>query len=340
MKVLILGGTGVISRAITVELLSGGHEVVLYNRGGNKTLPFLKDVEQIKGDRTERDAFRAEMVKRKFDAVIDMICFNKADAVSTLDAFKDNVEQIVITSSVAAYKRPYKKVPTLEDSEEFWDDPVFAYAYNKAEMEKFLWPAAEKAGIDLTVIRPSLTYGPGAANVGVLRQNYGILDRIRKGKPLVMFGDGSTPWTWTFAPDLAKAYVGVLLNAKTYGKVYHACSEELHRWEDLYLTFGKIVGKEPKIIHLPADLLYRAAPNLCNHLFFEKTFPGLFANDKARADITGFKCSISLEEGLTDLARYFEKEAAAVDPKKDALEDRLVDLHEQLSRQMTDLYMG
>ena len=266
MNVLILGGTGVISRAIVQRLLDSDHEVTLFNRG-NKTLIFQKDVQQITGDRLDRGSFRNRFRKETFDAVIDMICFNADDAKSTIETFRDNTGQMVICSSVAAYKRPYNSVPTTEADEELYDNPEFGYSFHKAEVERYLKTVIDDEKLPVTIIRPSLTYGIGAANIGVLRQNYGIVHRIRNDKSLIMFGDGSTSWSWTFAPDLAKAFVGVLGNEKTYGQAYNATSEERRIWEDLYLEFGNLIGKEPHIVHLPSELLYRAAPNLCNHLY-------------------------------------------------------------------------
>ena len=98
----------------------------------------------------------------------------------------------------------------MESAEELFDDPAFTYAFDKAEVERYLNQVITERQLPVTMIRPSLTFGPGAANMGVLRQNYGIIDRIRRGKPLVMFGDGSTVFSFTFTPDLAKAFVGVL----------------------------------------------------------------------------------------------------------------------------------
>jgi nucleoside-diphosphate-sugar epimerase len=337
MKVLVLGGTGVISRAIVDRLLAERHQVTVYNRG-TRTIPFAGDVTHIRGDRLQRQQFESDMRQRTFDAVIDMICFNEADARSSVAAFRNNAGHLVICSSIAAYKRPYKTVPTVEAAEEFWDNPVFGYAYHKAEMEKFLRPVIQADRLPITIVRPSLTYGPGASNIGVLRQNYGVMDRIQKGKPLVMFGDGTTSWSWTFAPDLAKGFVGILGNSQTYGESYHICSEELRIWEDLYLEFGKIVGRAPRIVHIPAELLYQAAPNLCAHLYFEKTYTGLFDNAKIRQVIPGYRAQISLNEGLRTIAEWFEKEANTVDPEKDALEDKLVELHRSWTDQITNLY--
>ncbi len=339
MNVLVLGGTGVISRAIVNLLLEKKHAVTLFNRG-NRTLPFNGEVRQITGDRAARADFESRMQRESFDAVIDMICFNEADARSTVAAFKDAAGQIVICSSVAAYKRPYSTVPTVESAESLYDDPSFVYAWDKAQVERYLHSVIAAQQLPITIIRPSLTYGEGAANVGVLRQNYGIIERIRKGKPLVMFGDGSTPWSFTFAPDLAKAFVGVLGNPQTYGQAYHACSEERCRWEDLYLAFGKVLGIEPAIVHIPSELLVEADGALFSHLCLEKTFPGLFDNAKIRSVIPDFRCDISLLDGIRMMVAWFEKEANRVDPVKDVFEDRLVELFAGWKKQMQAVAAG
>ncbi|MGI9537838.1 MAG: NAD-dependent epimerase/dehydratase family protein [Desulfocapsaceae bacterium] len=333
MKVLVLGGTGVISREIVKLLIETGHEVTLYNRG-SRVLSLTGEVRQIIGDRSDRKEFESSMRREKFDAVIDMVCFNEADARSTVSAFRDSGAHIVICSSVAAYKRPYKSVPTVESEESLFDDPVFSYAFEKAEVERYLNGEFYKHRLPVTMIRPSLTFGPGAANMGVLRQNYGIIDRIRRGRPLVMFGDGSTPFSFTFTPDLAKAFVGVLGNPNTYGEAYHACSEERCRWEDLYLEFSRVLDLEVDIVHIPSSLLVAADPDLFSHLLFEKTFPGLFDNTKIRSVLPDFHCDISLHEGVQMMVIWFEKEANQVDPQKNALEDRLVDLYGEWKAQM------
>ncbi len=339
MNVLVLGGSGVISRAIVNLLLEKKHTVAVFNRG-SRTLPYNGKVRQITGDRLDREDFESRMQQESFDAVIDMICFNEADARSTVAAFKDNSGQIIICSSVAAYKRPYRSVPTVESSESLFDDPSFEYAWNKAQVEHYLGEEFRSRQLPVTIIRPSLTYGPGAANVGVLRQNYGIIDRIRKGKPLVMFGDGSTPWSFTFAPDLAKAFVGVIGHPQTFGQAYHACSEERCRWEDLYLEFGRVLGIEPRIVHISSELLVAANPELFSHLYLEKTFPGLFDNAKIRSVIPDFTCDISLHDGIKMMVEWFEKEANQVDPAKQSMEDRLVELYHGWKDQMRTFSAG
>lgn len=326
MKILVLGGTGVISREIVRQFLEKGDKVTVLNRGYRDVI--LPDhVEKIIGNKQDLTAFTSLMKHREFDVVIDMISYSVEDAATTVSVFSKHAEQLIFCSTVAAYKRPFRSMPTREDEEELIDVPTFLYGYKKAEMERYLQTISATSSFGITIIRPSLTYGIGSANVGVLRQNYGIIDRIKKGKPLVMFGDGTTPWNFTFAQDLAKAFVGAACNSQTYGKAYHATNSDLHYWQDLYLEFGRILGIEPTIVHLSTALLRAAAPDLCAHLDDEKKYPSIFDNTKIQQDIPSFQPQLSLRQGLEMLIEWYEQTSQGVDLEKDRLEDHLVSLY-------------
>lgn len=338
MKVLVIGGKGMISRQIVNQLLIANHEVTIFDKDASPATS-RNEVRQISGDKFNRHEFESSMRKEKFDVVIDMLCFNSDDAVSVVNAFRGNVEQLIITSSVAAYNRPTKSMPIREECEQLNQQSLWAYGIQKANVERYLSEVIISESYPITIVRPSLTYGVGAVNVGVLRQNYGIVDRIRKGKPLVMFGDGKTPWSFTFAPDLAKGFVSLVGQKKAYGEAFHVSNEDRRVWEDLYLEFGKILGIEPKIIYFPSELLYKAAPSLCDHIYFEKCYAGLYDNSKVRTVNPEFKARIALNEGLQMLLEYFEKDCPVVDPHKDKLEDDLAELYSTLKEKSSNLYI-
>jgi len=336
MNILVLGGTGVISRAIVAEALEQGHEVAVFNRGSKNHL-FGGDVECIVGDKSNREQFHEQMKHRQFDAVIDMISFDAKDVQSTVDAFRGRTGQVVICSSTAAYKRPLRTIPTVEDAEERFDDPSFPYAFHKADMERYLQQVIDEGSIPVTIIRPSLTYGIGAANVGVLRQNYNIVHRIRSGKPLIMFGDGTIPWSFSFAPDVARAFVGAVGNERMFGRYYHATNEDVHVWQDLYLEFGKLLGIEPELVHISSTMLKAANPDLFAHLYYEKSYAGLFDNSKLRRDLPGYRADISLSAGLAMMLDWYERDGHTVDEQKERLEDRLVAFYADACRQLKGL---
>jgi len=338
MKVLVIGGKGMISRQIVNQLLIANHEVTIFDKDTASTTS-RTEVRQISGDKFRRHEFESSMRKEKFDVVIDMLCFNKEDAISVINAFRDNIEQLIITSSVAAYNRPTNSMPIREESEELNKQSLWAYGIQKADVERYLAEVTKNENYPITIVRPSITYGVGAVNVGVLRQNYGIVDRIRKGKPLVMFGDGKTPWSFTFAPDLAKGFVSLVGQKKAYGEAFHVSNEDKRVWEDLYLEFGKILGIEPNIVYIPSSILYKAAPSLCDHIYFEKCYAGLYDNSKMRTINPGYRASIALNEGLQMLLEYFERDNPVVEPRKDKLEDDLASLYSIWSEKAHNLYV-
>jgi nucleoside-diphosphate-sugar epimerase len=328
MKVLVIGGTGVISRCIVNQLLDQQHKVIIYHRGHHR-LGYNGKVQEIIGDRNDPVNFRRAMSTLDIDIVIDMISFNAMDAQLTIETFMNRAQQIIITSSVAVYRRPLRTLPTIEDQEELTEDPAFEYAYHKAEMERYLHSMITTQNLPITIIRPSLTFGAGAMNVGVLRQNYGIVDRIKKGKPLVMFGDGTTPFSFTFAPDLAKAYIGLIGNKATYGKSYHVANPERHIWDDLYLEFGKYLGIEPTIIHIPSELLVSASPATFSHIYYEKKFSGIYDITKITNDMKGLTFDYSLSRGVAMMINNYEQNKVIVDPVKDQFEDQLAELYDR-----------
>ena len=326
LKVLVLGGTGVISREIVEQLSLANHDVTVFNRG-KRGVELPSNVAQLEGDRHDTQAFSDMMKGHNFDVVMDMICYNVEDAKTTVNTFRGRAKHLIVCSTVAAYQRPFRQLPIREENEELLHHPTFPYGYYKAEMERYLLSSLVPDELPVTIIRPSLTYGIGCANVGVLRQNFGIVDRIRKRKSLVMFGDGTTPWNFTFAKDLAKAFIGSAMNPKTYRKAYHATNSNLHYWEDLYLEFGRVLGIEPNIVHLPTAILKAANPELCSHLDDEKKFPSIFDNSNIQNDVPLFRPQITLYDGIKTLVEWYERDNHVVDSFKDRLEDQLVELY-------------
>ena len=337
MNVLIIGGTGVISTAIVDRLNEFGHDTTVYNRG-LRPIRYKQAVHEIKGDKKDEAAFIAEMKNRRFDAVIDMISFNPKDAAVTLGAFKDHDTHFVFTSTVAVHKRPFKNAERIQETYETWDtEEYYPYGFHKARMEDFL-NGQMLSGRKITIIRPSLTYGLGSKNIGVLRQNYGIVKRIQQGKPLIMFGDGTTPWEFTFALDLAKAYTGVLRRDVCYGQTYHATSGDARIWDDLYLEFGKIIGCEPKILHMSTEMLMAAAPERISHIYQEKMWSGLYDNSKIKSHVPEFTCEYTLDKTLRAVYDWYmtDEQARIVDKELDLLEDNLVHKYHQCLKILAD----
>lgn len=323
MRLIIIGGTGNISREITRQTAAMGHDVTLFNRGTRTDVEIPHGVRVITGDRRKEGELMEKLGGVNADAVIDMISFNASDARTTMEVFDGKAEHIIFTSSVAAYNQPARYIPIKEEFETLRSEPSFPYGFEKANMERELHNLKKKSHV--TIIRPSLTFGIGCSNIGVMRQNANIARRIMDDKPLLMFGDGTNPWTFTFAPDLAKAYVMSLFRPSTYDRAFHITSGFCNIWDDLYTVIGEIVGKEPQIIHAPAELLNKIDSSLFGHIQMEKKYCGIFDCSAFREAVPDWEPEYDLRKGMTMIYRWWEKNGFPFDPEKDEAESRICD---------------
>ena len=323
MRILVLGGTGVISRAIIREGLKAGHEMISLNRGTH-SVHFEEMPEIIRCDWRDDGAYRKATEGLQVDAVIDVLSMSAADAKHTMEDFGGAAKHWIFTSTSCAYKKPFAHLPVRECETQRWDDPAYGYPTAKAGMERYLLEECKGREAPVTVIRPSLTYGEGSQNIGILRQNVGILRRIESGKPLLLYDDGQTVFTYTFAPDLARGYLACCLNPRAYGEDFHITSENHASKADMYRVFGRMVGKEPKFAYLPSAKFFEIDPQQFEHIWYEKRFPHIFSIEKIRTACPEWKPEIDLETGLRQIAQWWEKEGMQPDPAKDALEDELI----------------
>lgn len=322
MRILVLGGTGVISRAIITEGIKAGHDMIALNRGLRK-VAFQIEPKTIHADWSDSLDFQQKTQGLDVDVVIDVLCRTPEDAKRTLDCFGGKTRQWIFTSTSCAYQKPFAKYPVREGETTPWSSPEYAYAYNKAQMEAYLFARLKDGDTPVTIIRPSLTYGEGCANIGVLRQNANIVHRLKQGKPLLLYDDGQTVFTFTFAPDLARGYLACCGNPAAYGQDFHITSRNTASMEEYYRTFGRIVGCEPHFKYLSSQTLFAMDPAQFDHIWFEKRFDHRFSLDKIKQACPDWEPEISLEQGLRHMVGWWEAQGMPFYQEKDQLEDRL-----------------
>ena len=251
MKVCVIGGTGNISTSIVRVLLEKGHEVTCYNRGKSGTLP--KDVRVICGDRSLRDDFEKNMQKESFDAVIDMICFNAEDAKSDIRAFP-HVGQLVHCSTVCTYGIEYLWLPVTEDHPL---RPISDYGRNKVAADAAFLEAYYRDAFPVTIIKPSTTYG---TKLGLLRQvawDFSWIDRVRKGKPILICGDGNALHQFLHVDDAALGFAGVLGKKHCIGQTYNLTNRGFISWADYHRTGMRVIGREVELKGVPLAVLQK-----------------------------------------------------------------------------------
>ena len=298
MRILLIGGTGLISTSITRLLLErGADDVTLYNRGKTEVrVPYAVNV--LSGDRTNFADFEEQMRQAsEFDCVIDMCCYLPDEAESVVHAFSGRIGQYIFTSTVDVYTKPAAHYPITEQAER-QPSPTFAYAYHKAECEEILQAAHNDSDFLVTIIRPAYTYGESRGILHSLGGRTTYIDRIRKGKPIIVHNDGQSLWSSCHIDDVARAFVNAIGNPKTYGQAYHVTGEEVLTWDQYHQQVAAALGAPaPTLVHIPAALLANAVPKLGAWAEMNFQYSNAFDNSAAHRDLH-FRYTIPWQQGV------------------------------------------
>ncbi len=294
MKILIIGGTGLISTAISRMLLEAGHDLTLYNRG--ETTPRLPDGYRIiQGNRENLKAFEEQMAEAgAFDCVIDMVCFHPEQAESDIRAFQGRVGQLIFCSTVDVYTKPPVTFPVTESHER---GALSDYGRDKARCEDQFMAAHQEGHFPVTILRPASTYGEGGSIIHTFGWNTYFLDRLRKGLPVIVHGNGEALWVSCHIDDVARAFVNAIGNEKAFGQSYHLAGEEWQTWNQYHQRLAEAIGApDPALIHIPADILVRISPEHTMITYLNFQYTNIFDNAAAREDLD-FQQTIDWQTG-------------------------------------------
>ena len=326
MKICIVGGTGNISQAIVRLLREKGHEVVVFNRGQTTKTP--EGVRVIQGDRHNREGFERKIQAGKFDAAIDMICFNAEDAASSVRAFR-GVGWFVQTSTTCTYGIQYDYLPVDETHPL---RPITEYGRNKVAADDVYLEAYHREKFPIVIIKPSTTYGPVQ---GMLRQicwDFSWIDRVKMGKPILVSGDGNALHQHLHVDDIAKAFVGVIGKEHTLGQTYNAVNRGYITWADYHRLAGKILGKAVELVGVPFEDLKRLNVPNAGILEDEFAYNAYYSSERLFRDVPEFHPQISLEQGMTQVFEVMEREGRI--PNSDELrwEDEIIEKQKRVTR--------
>lgn len=321
MRVLVIGGTGTISTGITRQLHDAGHDVTIFNRG--ETEADIPDVDVITGDRTDYSEFEERMADETFDCVIDMVCFSTDDAESAVRAFAGEIEQFVFCSTIDVYSRPVDRMPVIETASR--TPPVSDYGEQKAKCEDIFMEAHDRGAFATTIIRPWDTYGEGNSINHTFGKRTDYIDRIRRGKPIVVHGDGTSVWGSCHRDDVARAFVNAVGNRTAYGEAYHVTSEECKSWNQYHRDVADALdAPEPELVHVPTDVLREVMPEQTEMLEAHYQFSTVFDNTKARSDLN-FSQTIPWKEGVRRTVAWLDEHDEIEDSDEYPAYDRLVE---------------
>ena len=320
MKVLFIGGTGIISSACSELALKRGIDLFLFNRGKSKR-PAPEGATVLNGDIRDAASTKAALGDLEFDAVVDWVAFTPDHVHGDLELFRNRTGQYIFISSASAYHKPPNFLPVTEST--LLHNAHWMYSRNKAACEAFLMEAYRNENFPVTIVRPSHTYD---RTLLPFDGGYTVVGRMRAGKKVIVHGDGTSLWTLTHHADFAVGLVGLLANPHAIGEDFHITSDEWLSWNQIFQIVADAAGIEPHLIHIPSDLLAAFDPNWGAGLLGDKAHSMIFDNSKIRRLVPDFHPIIPFWQGAREIMAWYDADPArrVTNPEIDRLHDRII----------------
>ena len=320
MKALFIGGTGNISSACSKLALERGVELYLLNRGQSlRTLP--EGARVITADIRDPNAAREALGSLRFDVVADFIAFTPQHIETDLELFRGRTGQYLFISSASAYQTPPTTLPVTEAA--ILDNPVWQYSRDKAACEARLARAYREEKFPFTIVRPSHTYSEIYVPV---HGNWTTVDRMLRGLPVIVHGDGTSLWTLTHSADFARGFVGLMGNSHAIGEAYHITSDEWLTWNQIHEILAVAAGVQPKLVHVPSDLIAAYDPIWGESLLGDKAHSFILDNSKIKRVVPDFVCSTPFSRGAEQIIAWHRADPARqkVDENFNAICERIL----------------
>jgi nucleoside-diphosphate-sugar epimerase len=285
---------------------------------------------QVKADITNHAATAAALGNQQWDVVVDFIAFTPADVERRIALFRGRTAQYILISSASVYQKPLATFPITESTplvNPFWD-----YSRNKIACEERLLRALREENFPATIIRPSWTYDQTHITVPVNSgKNFTVVDRLRRGQPVIVPGDGTSLWTMTHNTDFAKGLVGLLGHQSAIGHAFHITSDEVLTWNQIYEAVAEAAGvSKPKLVHIASDFIAACLPEFAGGLHGDKAHSAVFDNTKIKRFVPDFVATTRFRDGIARSMKWFDADSTRqeIDAEANAAWDRLIAAYE------------
>jgi nucleoside-diphosphate-sugar epimerase len=322
MKVLFVGGTGIISSACARAAIDQGCDVAFLCRGKTRRHPVPKGARVLEGDIRDAASARAALGDERFDVVVEWIGFTVPHVELDIELFARRTRHYVFISSASVYQKPIARLPITESTP--LANPFWQYSRDKIACEERLLRAYRSDGFPATIVRPSHTYDQALIPV---HGGWTVVDRMRRGLPVVVHGDGTSLWTLTHHDDFAGAFVGLLGQETAIGDTFHITSDETLTWNRIHEILARAAGAPPpKLVHVPSDLIAALDPDWGPNLLGDKSHTVIFDNTKIKRLVPGYCARIPYTRGAEEQLAWYDGEASrrVVDSATNELVERIL----------------
>ncbi len=318
MKILFIGGTGKISTACSQLAVARGFDLALLNRGRRHTIDGARE---IVVDVADTDAARAALGDEHWDVVVDFISFTPDDLRQRVELFRGRVGQFYFISSASCYQKPVRHWPGTESTP--LDNPFWAYSRDKIACEEYLLAAMREEGFPAVIIRPSFTYDHTMVPLSLNSWHapYTLIDRMRRGAPIVVPGDGTSLWQLTHNSDFAKGLLGLFGHPGAIGHALHITTDEVLSWNMAYRALADAAGVgEIDLVHIASDFIVECLPEHEGGLHGDKTESVILDNAKVKQFVPDYVATTRFADGIRRTVEWYD-----ADPDRQTIDDAFND---------------
>jgi nucleoside-diphosphate-sugar epimerase len=324
MKVLFIGGTGIISTACAELAVEKGFDLSLLNRGLRGEIPGTK---QIVADVSDVDATKSALGNTYWDVVVDFISFTPNDLKQRLEIFRDRVGQFIFISTASAYQKPIIDYLVTESTP--LANPFWPYSRDKIDCELYLNRELRENGFPATIIRPSYTYSETVIPVSFnsWERPYTVIDRMRKGLPVIIPGDGTSLWQLTHNADFAKGLIGLFGHQGSIGHAFHITTDEVLSWNQIFEATAEAAGVDKlNAVHIASDFIVACMPEAEGGLHGDKAGSVVLDNTKIKRFVPDYVATRRYRDGIKRSIAYYDADPARrlVDDVANANWDKLI----------------
>lgn len=324
MKLLVIGGTGLLSGAVVKEALRHRVDVTIVNRGRkSKVVP--EGVNVIISDYRNKEVMQSALQGKHFDAVIDFICFNKNQIEYSVDLLSPYCTQYIFISSACVYNYELPGVKSEDDEKVLkqWE-----YSVNKWECECYLIEIAKKNNINYNIIRPCITYDDSRIPYGIAPAygfHWTLVGRILAGKPIIRWNGGTTKWNMMRVEDFVVGVAGLIGNEKAYNQAYNVSGDEAYSWNDVIECVEKVIKKKAVFYDISSEEYAELAPEMKGRIF-GRSNDLICNNQKIKDLVPEYKTTYDLQTGIEKTIKGYKENnyQRGIDFVFDASMDRVI----------------
>jgi len=322
MKVLIIGGMGVIGGSITKAAVAKNMEIYVVSRRPLFGEWLELGIYGIQGNWKD-DIFAENVVKDGYDVIVDTQVFNVEQLKRSMNIADGHCRQYIYISTDSIYEHPAKNLSEndpIDMNKIYWN-----YGIEKRKAEVYLLENGDKYNFFWTGIRPTITFGNTRIPVGYAakRNTYTLAERILEGKPIVRFDNPTTKHSICHSSIFGSATIGLFLNEKATGQFFHISDDYAYTYDEIFAAIENVLGKKGIYIYVPTKIVKQYSRSVYEEMIYDKNPEFILDNSNIKMVSPNTNYHMDIETAMRNSLEYLKK-VYAIDEEYNLITDNIL----------------